>query len=112
MSKFKETLERLWEETRRAHYTRKEVEAIFDDLMKSVGPYFEKDTWPKIKDNEDKVNLTDFTELDKLKVSVAKAYKEYGIQSEFKDDLKEDGYDILVQLADDLDLWRDDKPVT
>jgi len=112
MSKFDETYERLLAETRRAHYTRNEVEDIFDDLIQSVGPYAEKSTWPKIEGNEDTKNLSDIKEYEALKISVDGAYKEYGIQAEFKDDLKKDGYEILVALADELDLWRDDQPVT
>jgi len=117
MSKFEETLQRLYEQTRRAHYTRKEVEDIFDDLMKSIGPYGEKTSWPKLKEleeNEATKNLSKVKEIDALKLSVAKAYGDdkRGIQADLKDGLKDDGYEILVALADELNLWRDDSKVT
>jgi len=114
MSKFNETYERLLAETRRAHYTRREVEEIFNDLMQSVGPYAEKSTWPAIEGNDATKNLSDIKEYDALKLSVAKMYgnENRGIQAAFKDDLKKDGYHILVALADELDLWREDAPLT
>jgi hypothetical protein len=112
MSKFDEAFDKIMEETRRTHLTLKEVEKVFSDVMSSLGKSL-PETWSAAASSDGRINLAKWDNSEIVKSQVGKAFRDAGgINKEFKNDLKEDGYEVLVKLADDLKLWRDYPPVS
>ena len=113
MSKFDEAFDKIIEETtRRTHLTLKEVEKVFADTMSSLGKSL-PDTWSAAATSDNRINLAKWDNSEIVRSQVARAFRDAGgINKEFKDDLKKDGYEVLVKLADDLDLWRDYPPAS
>ena len=109
--KFDKLYKKLTEQTRRTHLTRKEVERVFKELAQSVGigPFIAKDSEKEKMDDKSEINaLSDQTKYEALKNEVKRAFTDVkGVNKEYKDSLKKDGYEVLVKMLDELDLWRD-----
>jgi len=109
--KFDKLYKILIEQTRRTHLTRTEIEKVFVELAQSVGigPYIVRDSDKEKKYNKFGINaLSDQTKYEALKNEVKRIFTDVkGVNKDYKNSLKKDGFEVLVKMLDELDLWRD-----
>jgi len=99
--KFDKVYNKLIEGTRREYLTLKEVEQVFDDVLKSLGVYISV-----MGPEYGPVPLTfDITaRLGDIRNETIRAYKA-GVHPMYRQDLLKDGYELLVSVLDEVDMW-------
>jgi hypothetical protein len=100
MSKFNEKVDEVLNELRREYLTLAEVEKVFDDTVRSLGLQSwlngEVNGYDKVADQK----------MEELAGQVMNAFEKSGVHEMYRDDLINDGYEILVKMADEHNLWR------
>lgn len=100
MKKFNEYYNKILEETRREYLTLAEIRKLYDDVVRSEGmeSYFNKmsDGYQKNIDNK----------LELLTAAVVNAFENTGINAKYRQDLENDDYQMLIDIADKFNLWQ------
>jgi hypothetical protein len=98
-------------ETRRSFLTREEVKKTFRDCLAAIGPYWEKQNWDQLADDDKGPNLSTLDNKGIIEREVVRIFSDEacgaGVNKIYRDSLKKDGYGLLVDILDKHDLWRD-----
>jgi len=110
MKTFSERYKEIMGEARRSHATYVNVIETYKILLQSVGAFRDK----QLGDDDLPLNsLTlDKTKMDAVKMQMKQEFDNTGINSDFKDNMKKDGYTNLIKIVDELDLWKDFPPAS
>jgi len=89
----------------RTEFTYDEVKMIFDQLVQSVG--INMDVMKGTLEHPESVKYAE-TKMPQLVMSVNTIFAKKGILKRYREDLiKDAGYKTLVDICDDLDLWKE-----